>query len=954
MRMPRPAGGITVASSPRRAGGCTSFSFCSSHSESRASELVSGPGIRARCARAGAFIALIAFASFTALTAPPRPTKVSGLAFGQREPRLNAPSADPSSENFPIREFHLMSRSDGWVLIGDRVLLSHDGGASWAAASPKLLPGQAIDTVNFRDLDHGWMVLRSGTIGQLDSVSVATTDDGGKSWSATTLPASAYVLQGYAGAALSFPDISHGWVLVGKMSSSASSRADLFSTSDGGKTWAELPVPPANGQFEFLTESTGWILGGPLQDELYHTTDAGHTWTRQTIALPDQVRPYVEGNSLTRPVYQGLHFKTAESGTIALRVHVTAQSEDLLEYSTHDGGSSWELQSRRPDLKGIGLLIPTDSTYVEADSSKGILTLHRGSLQTTASLPTGLPGSLALRRAEFVDAQHGWLLMEGCVERGCASTYSVLLGTEDGGTSLTALLKSGQTERPGASRKEPLSWVPQSDHVAHPMIGGVTGSDSWGLDTCQTVPASYWNSLYGNYGLEIQNEANYYQSLGFYVGGVTAVGASCYLPNSTFINQTACAGWVYLPIWDGYQAPCAGLSYPLHCSAQPGACSQSDLSWDAQAGVGDADSAAADLTGIGLSVSVAYLDMEQYPTGNTGCSQAVQTYVSAWVGEMHNKGFYAGVYGSGYNVGADMVPGVITNVPDDIWIANWNGNTGINPLAGVPNNDWTATQRIHQYYGGTGTYPAQKLIVNKPYTWDLDSVYSSVAVLLNPPPSCDEGCTAACYNGTQAWCGSLCTNCIQCTCVNGKCTSCPLILDPYGQGFHLTDLANGVNFALKAGEPVRMSWTDPRYNDAWLVLDRNGNGTIDNSTELFGDLTPQPDSPSPNGFKALAVFDDPINGGNGNGKIDPGDAIWSSLRLWIDRNHDGISQPDELLSLPEAGVFWIDLHYADVGYTDRFGNVFHFVSQVSDQYGQLDPRCYDVYLLVEPIPTGSN
>ena len=173
----------------------------------------------------------------------------------------------------------------------------------------------------------------------------------------------------------------------------------------------------------------------------------------------------------------------------------------------------------------------------------------------------------------------------------------------------------------------------------------------------------------------------------------------------------------------------------------------------------------------------------------------------------------------------------------------------------------------------------------------------------------------------------------------------PIVIDTKGQGFHLTSVAGGVQFPFFPGKPpVQISWTDANYSNGWLALDRNGNGKIDSGAELFGNLTPQPPSANPNGYAALAVFDDPANGGNGNGMIDSGDQIFDKLLVWIDSNHDGISQPSELHSLRDVGVSVISLHYSLSQYVDQFGNRFRYRAKILDEAGMAHDRCYDVFL----------
>ena len=119
------------------------------------------------------------------------------------------------------------------------------------------------------------------------------------------------------------------------------------------------------------------------------------------------------------------------------------------------------------------------------------------------------------------------------------------------------------------------------------------------------------------------------------------------------------------------------------------------------------------------------------------------------------------------------------------------------------------------------------------------------------------------------------------------------------------------------------------------MLDRNGDGLINDGNELFGNFHQLPDGTMPkNGFDALLYYDV----GNRDHKINSEDAIYGDLRVWFDRNHNGISEASELVTLDAAGVDQIYLSYQNTEEDiDFWGNRIQQKSVVKLKSGALRP-----------------
>ncbi|CAM2009482.1 hypothetical protein [Acanthopleuribacter pedis] len=158
--------------------------------------------------------------------------------------------------------------------------------------------------------------------------------------------------------------------------------------------------------------------------------------------------------------------------------------------------------------------------------------------------------------------------------------------------------------------------------------------------------------------------------------------------------------------------------------------------------------------------------------------------------------------------------------------------------------------------------------------------------------------------------------------------SSPIIIDLAQDGLGLGGAENPVSFWIWPQHAFRqvMNWLQPEVDDAFLALDLNQNGMIDNGGELFGDGTflALENDYAENGLLALAQHDAVALGGNNDGILTAEDAVWTHLLLWFDQDADGISQPEELVPLTETEITEWRLVATETRDFDHHGNWLRF------------------------------
>jgi hypothetical protein len=197
-----------------------------------------------------------------------------------------------------------------------------------------------------------------------------------------------------------------------------------------------------------------------------------------------------------------------------------------------------------------------------------------------------------------------------------------------------------------------------------------------------------------------------YRAVGVYIGGANR---ACSQPNLTpeWVAAQTEAGWHLIPTYVGLQAPTSSCSSCAKLSASQATAQGSAAALDA------VEEAAAVAMGPGSPI---YFDMESY-SRTSAATAATLAFLEAWTKKLHALGYVSGVYSSSASGIADLADQIGSGytLPDDLWIANWNGaqNTA-DPV--VPASAWTPHERIHQYRGGHNeTYGGVTINIDNDY-----------------------------------------------------------------------------------------------------------------------------------------------------------------------------------------------------------------------------------------------
>jgi photosystem II stability/assembly factor-like uncharacterized protein len=215
-----------------------------------------------------------------------------------------------------VNDIYFRNRDDGFLLAGNAIWATHDGGVSWSEIRrirPAEFEGDVVElySVRFSGKKKGWVVGSASRNDTVVSSLLVYTDDAGETWQRQRPPSRSELIH------VDFVDEKRGWI--------AGASGTIMRTEDGGQTWTKQDSGTDATVFhiDFRNKEKGWAVGE--RGLILRTTDGGHTW------LP--------AASPTRATLLSVQFVSEDQGWIVGRGGVVMRSDD--------GGRTWIEQENR-------------------------------------------------------------------------------------------------------------------------------------------------------------------------------------------------------------------------------------------------------------------------------------------------------------------------------------------------------------------------------------------------------------------------------------------------------------------------------------------------------------------------------------------------------------------------------------------------------------------------------
>ena len=364
--------------------------------------------------------------SVIAAAPTPMPTLLPGNSAATSMPATPSPA---TATRRPIGTFmagELVTAVDGWALSGADLLVTHDGGRSWAMTASPAPSSERIVGAAFADAMHGWVVSdrvpAEGSSGVL-GIEIHRTDDAGATWETAELASIASPgpdpLVAFPTISVVSPDVVY--ILI-EADGAPDSIFRLFATVDGGRSWQSRPGLPLKA-ITFVDPLVGWAINDT--NARVRTVDGGKSWIPQRL-------PAVPGLRASDLFVAGGPTRLA-NGRLLLFVPTAQDGGRGAFFTSQDDGSTWAFAARGPAGAGPSAAFLDDGTWILGGGPTLLVSHDAGT--TWGHVGTDLPRSL--ESIGVVDGSHlsAIVVVSKCGLNADCATPRQLWISDDAGTS---------------------------------------------------------------------------------------------------------------------------------------------------------------------------------------------------------------------------------------------------------------------------------------------------------------------------------------------------------------------------------------------------------------------------------------------------------------------------------------------------------------------------------------